>query len=84
MLRSAAKNHRDVFVVCDPVDYDRVLLGLSDSDSSLALRRELALKVFKRTSNYDKAINEYLEGQVFDEPNMDSISGFPPELNINS
>ena len=25
MLRSAAKNHRDVTVVCDPADYDRVL-----------------------------------------------------------
>ena len=84
MLRSAAKNHRDVTVVCDPADYDRVLAGLGDTEGSIGLRRELALKVFKRTANYDKAINEYLEGQVFDEPNMDSISGFPSELNINS
>ena len=84
MLRSAAKNHSDVTVVCDPADYDRVLAGLGDTEGSIGLRRELALKVFKRTANYDKAINEYLEGQVFDEPNMDSISGFPSELNINS
>ena len=84
MLRSAAKNHGDVTVVCDPADYDRVLAGLGNTESGMGLRRELALKVFKRTANYDKAINEYLEGQVFDEPNMDSISGFPSELNINS
>ena len=25
MLRSAAKNHKDVTVVCDPTDYSRVL-----------------------------------------------------------
>jgi phosphoribosylaminoimidazolecarboxamide formyltransferase/IMP cyclohydrolase len=84
MLRSAAKNHRDVTVVCDPADYDRVLVGLGDAEGSIGLRKELALKVFKRTATYDKAIGEYLEGQVFDEPNMDSISGFPSELNINS
>ena len=29
MLRSAAKNHRDVTVVCDPVDYSRVLTALN-------------------------------------------------------
>jgi phosphoribosylaminoimidazolecarboxamide formyltransferase/IMP cyclohydrolase len=28
MLRSAAKNHRDVTVVCDPADYDRVLASM--------------------------------------------------------
>lgn len=84
MLRSAAKNHRDVTVVCDPADYDRVLVGLENPEGNIGLRRELALKVFKRTATYDKAINEYLEGQVFDEPNMDSISGFPSQLNINS
>ena len=84
MLRSAAKNHRDVTVVCDPADYDRVLAGFENPEGSTGLRRELALKVFKRTATYDKAINEYLEGQIFDEPNMDSISGFPSELNINS
>jgi phosphoribosylaminoimidazolecarboxamide formyltransferase/IMP cyclohydrolase len=84
MLRSAAKNHSNVTVVCDPADYDRVLAGLGNTEGGMGLRRELALKVFKRTANYDKAINEYLEGQVFDEPNMDSISGFPSELNINS
>ena len=31
MLRSAAKNHRDVSVVCDPADYDRVLRAMERS-----------------------------------------------------
>ena len=39
MLRSAAKNHRDVAVVCDPSDYDRVLASLEKSDDAHALRR---------------------------------------------
>ena len=84
MLRSAAKNHRDVFVVCDPNDYDRVLDGLNDDSSALELRKELALKVFRRTSVYDNAISNYLESQISPEPDMDSISGFPRELRINS
>ena len=84
MLRSAAKNHRDVFVVCDPNDYDRVLDGLNDDSSALELRKELALKVFRRTSVYDNAISKYLESQISPEPDMDSISGFPRELRINS
>ena len=57
MLRSAAKNHRDVAVVCDPSDYDRVLDAMSGEAEWTALRKELALKVFQRTSAYDGAIS---------------------------
>ena len=46
MLRSAAKNHHDVTVVCDPTDYVRVLEALNNKDLT-ELRKELALKVFK-------------------------------------
>ena len=62
MLRSAAKNNRDVTVVCDPGDYDRALDSLKADDEAalLALRSELALKVYRRTSEYDGAISEYL------------------------
>ena len=60
MLRSAAKNHESVFVVVDPADYGRVLESLDAEDGGLALRRELAVKVFAHTSAYDHAITEYL------------------------
>ena len=42
MLRSAAKNHRDVTVVCDPQDYPRVLDAFASSDDQALLRAELA------------------------------------------
>src|SRR5689334_5336842 len=45
MLRSAAKNHEDVTVVCDPDDYGAVILGLANPAGMGALRRKLALKV---------------------------------------
>jgi phosphoribosylaminoimidazolecarboxamide formyltransferase / IMP cyclohydrolase len=84
MLRSAAKNHRDVTVVCDPGDYDRVLGAMSEGGEWGRLRKELALKVFQRTSSYDKAISDYFSKQVLDKPDMESISGFPSTLDFQS
>ncbi|WP_438482928.1 bifunctional phosphoribosylaminoimidazolecarboxamide formyltransferase/IMP cyclohydrolase [Oleiharenicola lentus] len=80
MLRSAAKNHESVTVVCDPADYSAVIAALNvggESGSELkALRRKLALKVFQRTGAYDTAISKYLESQQ-DEPDLEALSGFP-------
>jgi phosphoribosylaminoimidazolecarboxamide formyltransferase/IMP cyclohydrolase len=59
MLRSAAKNHEDVLVICDPDDYRRVLPLLSDGVSP-ALRRELAAKAYQHTATYDTAVAQYL------------------------
>jgi phosphoribosylaminoimidazolecarboxamide formyltransferase / IMP cyclohydrolase len=62
MLRSAAKNHESVCVVVDPTDYDRVVAALDgDFAACSELRRELACKVFRHTSDYDAAIAAYLE-----------------------
>ena len=65
MLRSAAKNHKWVTVVCDPSDYPVVLAELDehDGDTSLATRERLACKVFLRTSSYDAAIGNFLNHQ---------------------
>jgi phosphoribosylaminoimidazolecarboxamide formyltransferase/IMP cyclohydrolase len=83
MLRSAAKNHDSVTVVCDPADYTKVLEGLSgDEASMLQMRKELALKVFQRTSAYDGAISKWLEEQVM-EPNPDAL-GLPETLKIDA
>ncbi len=61
MLRSAAKNHASVTVVCDSSDYPRVLDAMSKGGEELQqIRRELALKVYQRTSAYDAAISNYL------------------------
>ena len=61
MLRSAAKNHESVTVVCDPDDYHAVLAAMGDAAKTHELRRKLALKVFQRTATYDAAIARYLE-----------------------
>ncbi len=64
MLRSAAKNHRDVTVVCDNRDYPAVLEAIrKGGDELLQLRKKLALKVYQRTSAYDAAIATYLNSK---------------------
>ena len=61
MIRSAAKNHDRVTVICDPEDYATVLAEIEASgDTSQATRRRLAAKAFARTSAYDAAISGYL------------------------
>ncbi len=67
LIRAAAKNHRDVWVVVDPADYGAVLEALAPPDSERAqaedaLRRTLAAKVFREISAYDAAIAGYLRG----------------------
>ncbi len=63
MLRSSAKNYRDVTVVVDPADYKAVLeeMAASEGCTSLETRFRLAKKVFKLTHEYDGAISRYLE-----------------------
>jgi len=57
LLRAAAKNFRDVLVVVEPEDYDRVLAALaSASGPSLALRFDLARRAFAHTAAYDRMI----------------------------
>lgn len=82
MLRSAAKNHASVTVVCDPDDYGRVLDSLGDEEKLRGLRRELAQKVFARTAAYDAAISGYLEGQAESEPDLAGLAGFPEKFQL--
>ena len=62
MLRSAAKNHPAVTVVCDPADYDTVLgeMRAHGGATTAELRARLAAKVFDLTAHYDRAIAGYL------------------------
>ncbi|XP_052858959.1 bifunctional purine biosynthesis protein ATIC [Drosophila gunungcola] len=64
LLRAAAKNHQRVTVVCEAVDYERVLAELRASgDTTLDLRQALALKAFTHTASYDDAISDYFRKQ---------------------
>jgi phosphoribosylaminoimidazolecarboxamide formyltransferase/IMP cyclohydrolase len=62
MLRSSAKNYRDVTVITDPADYALVLNEMKELGGStfLKTRFRLAKKVFELTSIYDTAITKYL------------------------
>jgi phosphoribosylaminoimidazolecarboxamide formyltransferase/IMP cyclohydrolase len=82
MLRSAAKNHESVTVVCDPSDYGAVLQALAAPAELAGLRRRLALKVFQRTAAYDAAISRYLEKEA-EVPDLSAIAGFPAVLSLS-
>ena len=65
MLRSAAKNHKDVIVICDPSDYDLVIKELKANKTvSYDTKYKLALKVFEHTASYDAMISEYLRNKI--------------------
>lgn len=67
MLRSAAKNHASVTVVCDPADYAEVLRQLKEGgETTPDLRRRLAAKVFRTTGYYDSLIAAYLAASCGD------------------
>ncbi|MBT8419776.1 MAG: bifunctional phosphoribosylaminoimidazolecarboxamide formyltransferase/IMP cyclohydrolase, partial [Gammaproteobacteria bacterium] len=62
MLRSAAKNHASVAVLCDADDYEKVLAELRTDACTITetTRRYLATKAFAHTATYDAAIANYL------------------------
>lgn len=65
MLRSAAKNHQFVTVVCDAADYDKVLSEIKENgDTTLETRSKLAAKVFRHTAAYDATIAGYLSERL--------------------
>ncbi|MEW8429014.1 MAG: bifunctional phosphoribosylaminoimidazolecarboxamide formyltransferase/IMP cyclohydrolase, partial [Candidatus Thiodiazotropha sp.] len=79
MLRAAAKNHRDVAVVVDALDYDRVLGEMRESNNALgdATRFDLAVKTFEHTARYDAAIANYLGARLGED-----VSDFPRTLSL--
>ncbi len=79
MLRAAAKNHKDVTVIVDAADYDRVLQEMDANNRSVtdATRFDLAVKTFEHTSNYDGAIANYLGARVTGE-----TTDFPRTINL--
>jgi phosphoribosylaminoimidazolecarboxamide formyltransferase/IMP cyclohydrolase len=79
MVRSAAKNHARVTIVCDPADYARVLAEVEQQgDTAPATRAELAAKAFAHTAAYDAAISGYLSSRQADG----SRASFPLYLTL--
>jgi phosphoribosylaminoimidazolecarboxamide formyltransferase / IMP cyclohydrolase len=84
MLRSAAKNHASVWVVIDPADYSTVLAALDsgDEERALTIRRRLAAKVYAHTSDYDRAITDYLSRAV-EGGEGEAPAEFPPRVALS-
>jgi phosphoribosylaminoimidazolecarboxamide formyltransferase / IMP cyclohydrolase len=78
MIRAAAKNHADVVVVVDPVDYAPVLAEFEQHDgaTSVALRKKLAAKAYACTAVYDAAIANWFAQKLDDAaPGYRTIGG---------
>lgn len=91
MVRSAAKNHKDVAIVVNNVDFNAILAEMDKHQNSLTLetRFDLAIKAFEHTAQYDSMIANYF-GQMVkpyhvaeEEDANAKCSQFPRTLNLN-
>ena len=73
MIRSAAKNFKDVAVVSNPNDYSRLIEEWQNEDGiSYGFRKELSQKVFQLMADYNLSISNYLKEDFANEiPNYD-------------
>ncbi|MBM4878399.1 bifunctional phosphoribosylaminoimidazolecarboxamide formyltransferase/IMP cyclohydrolase, partial [Vibrio parahaemolyticus] len=86
MVRSAAKNHKDVTIVVNASDYDRVIAEMDANDKSLTLetRFDLAITAFEHTAAYDGMIANYFGTMVpsyGENKEGDEESKFPRTFN---
>ena len=78
MVRSAAKNWKDVGVVTAADQYEAVLGELKTAGKlSNKLRFELSVAAFNRISQYDGAISNYLSSVKFEDEKLSE--GYVPE-----
>lgn len=82
MVRSAAKNWKDVGVLTDATQYAGVLAELK-TDGKLTDKTKFALSVaaFNRISQYDGAISDYLSAIQPDGNSSHTMAQFPAQTN---
>ena len=83
MVRSAAKNHKDVAIVVNTGDYAGIVASLKAGGLSYAQRFDLALKAFEHTAAYDGMIANYLGtiDQAADTLSTEGRGAFPRTFN---
>ena len=83
MLRSAAKNHAAVTVLCEPDDYPKAIQAFQESeDFQKDFRKRCALKVFQKTADYDRAISQYLDKSSRNTSSPDNITKLPKQIKL--
>lgn len=89
MVRAAAKNHKDVTIIVNASDYDRVLAEMDENNGSLhyKTRFDLAIAAYEHTASYDGMIANYF-GQMLSahnaenkEVNFEQKNKFPRTFN---
>ncbi len=66
MVRSAAKNFKDVLIVTDKNDYGKVITALKEERTDEEFRRDLMIKAFSHTAAYDSIIANYMNERFND------------------
>ncbi|MBN1870356.1 MAG: bifunctional phosphoribosylaminoimidazolecarboxamide formyltransferase/IMP cyclohydrolase [Candidatus Omnitrophica bacterium] len=88
MIRSAAKNFRNVAVICNPDHYQDVLKELDTNNGLLsdAVLFKLAVEAFKHTAQYDALISGFLDKRVekkdLSQLDGDLLEGLPQEIDL--
>ncbi len=62
MLRAAAKNFKHVTTIVHPADYNEVIERIKEDRFDEDFRKELMIKVFAHTNEYDHAIVSFFKG----------------------
>ncbi|MCH4419313.1 bifunctional phosphoribosylaminoimidazolecarboxamide formyltransferase/IMP cyclohydrolase [Staphylococcus haemolyticus] len=62
MLRAAAKNFKHVTTIVHPADYNEVIERIKEDRLDEDFRKELMIKVFAHTNEYDHAIVSFFKG----------------------
>jgi len=72
MVRASAKNHRNVVIVCNPINYNEVISTIREAGGvekiDLSFRQKLALEAFEHTAAYDTAISDELHARWIGRP----------------
>ena len=65
MVRSAAKNHKDVVIVSSKADYQPLLdiVKTQGAETTLEQRKQFATNAFATSSHYDTAIHEWFSNR---------------------
>jgi phosphoribosylaminoimidazolecarboxamide formyltransferase/IMP cyclohydrolase len=89
MVRAAAKNHKDVTIIVNASDYDRVIAEMDANNNSLTYntRFDLAIAAYEHTASYDGMIANYFgqmlsaHGEEVSKVNFEEKNKFPRTFN---
>ncbi|RME87986.1 MAG: bifunctional phosphoribosylaminoimidazolecarboxamide formyltransferase/IMP cyclohydrolase PurH, partial [Candidatus Hydrogenedentota bacterium] len=72
MIRSAAKNYRDVCVLVSPNQYEKFIAEFRQNDGKISkeTRFQFAMEAFTRTAAYDLAISRFFESKTQEDPSI--------------